>query len=265
MELGYRGSSVVVTGGAANIGSAIVLAFAREGALITIVDLDEVQARNVSEQAHTLGAQDVLVIKADVTDFASVKVAVDATQSRFGKIDVFVNNAGWDKISFFTDTQPEIWERIVGINYLGVVNSTAAVLPGMISRNRGAIISISSDASRQGEAREAVYAGAKAGVNAFMKSIARENGRFGIRCNVVCPGLTVPGKDDAIGSNSMWASDTPMFTEQQLEKAAASMPLRKVGRPRDIANAVLFLASDEVAGHITGQVLSVSGGYSMVG
>ena len=265
MDLGHKGSSVVVTGGAANIGSAIVFAFAREGARITIMDLDEEQARKVAKQARELGAEDVSVTKADVTDFASVKAAIEAAESRFGQIDVFVNNAGWDKISLFTETQPDLWAKIVAINYLGVVNCTAAVLPKMISRKCGAILSISSDASRQGEAREAVYSGAKAGVNAFMKSIARENGQYGIRCNVVCPGLTVPGEEDTFGSNSMWAGDVPMFTSKQLEKVAASLPLRKVAKPNDIANAVLFLASDAIAGHITGQVLSVSGGYSMIG
>jgi len=265
VELGYKGHSVVVTGGAANIGGAIVFAFAREGAKITIVDLDQEQAGKVAERARELGAQEVSVQRADVTDFASLQAVVDETESLFGRIDVLVNNAGWDKISLFADTQPDVWERILRINYLGVVNCTAAVLPGMIRRNRGAILSVSSDASRQGEAREAVYAGAKAGVNAFMKSIARENGQYGIRCNVVCPGLTVPGEEDTYGSKSMWASEVPMFTSQQLGKIAAALPLRKLGRPSDIANAVLFLASDSVAGHITGQVLSVSGGYSMIG
>ena len=126
-------------------------------------------------------------------------------------------------------------------------------------------MSISSDASRQGEQREAVYGGVKAAINSFMKSIAKENGRAGIRCNVVCPGVTIPEDHDEVGETSMWHDQDSMFTDEQLEKVARSLPLRKIGRPRDVANAVVFLASDAAAGHITGQVLSVSGGYSMIG
>ena len=134
----------------------------------------------------------------------------------------------------------------------------------MASQNHGSIVSISSDASRQGEPKEAVYGGMKAGVNSFMKTIAKENGRHGIRCNVVCPGVTIPAESHAVGGNSMWSDMDSMFTVEQLEKIANSLPLKKIGRPKDVANAVLFLAS-EAAGHVTGQVLSVSGGYSMIG
>jgi NAD(P)-dependent dehydrogenase (short-subunit alcohol dehydrogenase family) len=97
-----------------------------------------------------------------------------------------------------------------------------------------------------------------------MKTIAKENGRYGIRCNVVCPGVTIPETTDEVGGNSMWTNAGAMFTPEQMEKVTKSLPLRKVGRPQDIANAVAFLASSK-AGHVTGQVLSVSGGYSMIG
>tara|TARA_Y100000294_G_scaffold65759_1_gene62239 strand:- start:112 stop:615 length:504 start_codon:yes stop_codon:yes gene_type:complete len=162
--------------------------------------------------------------------------------------------------------QGAIWGMsVISINYMGVLNCTRAALEPMIKQGHGAIVSISSDASRQGEPREAVYGGMKAAVNSFMKTIAKENGRYGIRCNVVCPGVTVPEQDHEVGESSMWANKDAMFTPEQFEKIAASLPLKKVGRPGDIANAVTFLVSDAVAGHITGQVLSVSGGYSMVG
>ena len=104
----------------------------------------------------------------------------------------------------------------------------------------------------------------KAGVNSFMKTIAKENGRYGVRCNTVCPGVTIPEDDTEVGHNSMWKNIDSMFTQEQLAKIAKTLPLKKIGRPQDVANAVLFLASNKVAGHITGQVLSVSGGYSMV-
>lgn len=112
---------------------------------------------------------------------------------------------------------------------------------------------------------KAVYGGVKAAINSFMKTIAKENGRSGIRCNVVCPGVTIPEQDDEVGETSMWRDKDSMFTPEQLEKVARALPLRKVGRPQDIANAVAFLSSDLVAGHVTGQVLSVSGGYTMIG
>jgi len=168
-------------------------------------------------------------------------------------------------LMFFTQTTPDLWQKIININYLGVLNCTKTALEVMVPRNAGSIVSISSDASRQGEPREAVYGGVKAAINSFMKTIAKENGRYGIRCNVVCPGVTIPSTTDEVGGSSMWIDADSMFTPEQLEKVAKALPLRKVGRPRDIANAVVFLSSAKAAGHVTGQVLSVSGGYSMIG
>jgi 2-hydroxycyclohexanecarboxyl-CoA dehydrogenase len=261
LELGNK--SVVVTGGGSNIGRAIVLAFAQEGANITIGDIDEGQASKVAELARARGAGGVQVVRTDTTHLDQVKALMDQAGSRYGGVDVLVNNVGWDQLMFFTQTTPEFWDKIIRINYLSVINCTSAALEKMIPAKGGSIVSISSDASRQGEAREAVYGGTKAAVNSFMKTIAKENGRYGIRCNCVCPGVTIPETEDEVGSASMWTK--PLFTPEQLEKVAASLPLKKVGRPRDIANAVLFLSSSAVAGHVTGQVLSVSGGYSMIG
>lgn len=264
MDLQLAGKSVVVTGGGSNIGRAIVLGFAREGANITISDLDVEQAERVAQKAKELGAQDAQVVRTDVTDFGQVQAMMQTAADRFGGPDVLVNNVGWDQLMFFMQTTPEFWEKVVRINYFGLLNCTRAALERMIPNNRGAIVAISSDASRQGEPREAVYGGCKAAVNSFMKTIAKENGRYGIRCNVVCPGVTIPEEDEEVGANSMWRNMDSMFTQDQLQKVAAALPLKKVGHPRDIAGAVVFLASG-MAGHITGQVLSVSGGYSMIG
>lgn len=265
MDLELKGKSVVVTGGGSNIGRSIVLAFAKEGANITIGDIDIEQAGKVAEAAKKLGASDCRVIKTDVTDFdqaqALMKGAVDAT----GTVDALVNNVGWDKLMFFTQTTPDLWQKIIQINYVGVLNCTRAALEVMIDRKQGSIISTSSDASRQGEPREAVYGGCKAAVNSFMKTIAKENGRYGVRCNAVCPGVTVPEDDEEVGETSMWADKDSMFSDDQFAMIAKTLPLRKLGRPRDIANSVVFLSSNAVAGHVTGQVLSVSGGYSMIG
>lgn len=264
MDLDLAEKSVVITGGGSNIGRGIVLAFAKEGANITIGDIDAPQAEKVAALALKEGAKSVQVVKTDVTDLAQVQAMFAAATAKHGKVDVLVNNVGWDKLMFFTQTTPDLWEKIIRINYVGMLNCTKTALDLMIPQNSGAIVSISSDASRQGEPREAVYGGVKAGINAFMKTIARENGRYGIRCNVVCPGVTIPEETEEVGSTSMWTDPTGMFTPEQLEKVAKALPLRKVGRPGDIANAVVFFAS-KAAGHVTGQILSVSGGYSMIG
>jgi NAD(P)-dependent dehydrogenase (short-subunit alcohol dehydrogenase family) len=264
MDLELGGKSVVVTGGASNIGKAIVLGFATEGARITIADLDESLAEQVASLAMQRGATDVQVVRTDITDMKQVRSMFDSALQRFDGVDILVNNVGWDKLMFFTQTDPSLWEKIIQVNFVGMLNCTQCALEYMVS-NGGAIVSLSSDASRQGEPREAVYGAMKAGINSFMKTIARENGRFGVRCNVVCPGVTVPAGTESVSAESMWSDREAMFTAEQLEKIAGNLPLKKLGDPNDIANAVMFLASDAAAGYITGQVLSVSGGYSMIG
>jgi NAD(P)-dependent dehydrogenase (short-subunit alcohol dehydrogenase family) len=264
MDLKLAGKSVIVTGGASNIGRAITLGFAREGAKITIAELDAALAEKVADAARKIGAGDVQVVQTDVTDMVQVQAMVTQAVDNFGAVDVLVNNVGWDDLMFFTQTTPEFWEKIIKINFVGMLNCTYTVLEHLV-KTGGAIVSISSDASRQGEPREAVYGGMKAGINSFMKTIAKENGRYGVRCNVVCPGVTVPDENEGVSDASMWSVKDAMFTEDQLIKIAASLPLKKLGRPDDLANAVLFMSSNAVAGHVTGQVLSVSGGYSMIG
>ena len=265
MDLGLKDKSVLVTGGGSNIGKAIVLAFAVEGAHITIADLDVPQAQKTAETARRDGAASVQVVPTDVTQLDQVQAAFRSAVDRHGGVDVLINNVGWDQLRLFTQTTPELWRRIIDINYIGLLNCAKTALDLMIERGGGAIVAVSSDASRQGEPREAVYAGVKAAVNAFMKTIAKENGRHGIRCNVVCPGVTVPNSADDIGPGSVWADSANTFTPEQIEKIAKSLPMRKVGRGSDIAQAVVFLSSERAAGHVTGQVLSVSGGYSMIG
>jgi NAD(P)-dependent dehydrogenase (short-subunit alcohol dehydrogenase family) len=265
MDLELRNKSVIVTGGGSNIGRAIVLGFAREGANIILGEIDTAQGEAVAVEARAAGAAAIQVVKCDVTQLDQVQAMFQQAISAYGTVDVLVNNVGWDELKFFTQTTPELWAKIIQINFVGNLNCTHTALSIMAPKNTGAIVSISSDASRQGEPREAVYGGMKAGINSFMKTIAKENGRNGIRCNVVCPGVTIPEDDEKVSANSMWVNKDSMFTPEQLAQIAKSLPLKKVGRPRDVANAVLFLSSNAVAGHVTGQVLSVSGGYSMVG
>jgi len=265
MDLGLKDKAVIVTGAASNIGRAITLGFAREGANLTLADIDEGQAATVAALAREAGAAAAEVLRCDVTKLDEVQAMFARTVERCGAVDVLVNNVGWDKLMFFTQTTPDFWQQIIQVNFVGVLNCTYTALGLMAPRQQGAIVSISSDASRQGEPREAVYGAMKAGINSFMKTIAKENGRYGIRCNVVCPGVTIPEQTDEVGAHSMWTKKGAMFTDEQLAQIAKALPLKKVGRPEDIAGAVLFLASSKVAGHVTGQVLSVSGGYSMIG
>ena len=263
MDLNLTGKTVIVTGGGSNIGRAIVLAFAKENANVVIADIDQVQGKKVAREAASLGGKAV-VVKTDVTDYDSVVVMVKRTMDEFGRLDVLVNNVGWTLDRLFIEKPREEWEREVNINFWGVLNCTRAVLDHMIERKYGKIISIGSDAGRMGEYREAVYAACKGGIIAMSKSLARELGRYGINVNVVCPGVTVPQSPEFAGEMSMWKGPmAQVFTPEAQEKAAKAYPLRRLGKPEDVAGAVVFLASD-AASFITGQTISVSGGYTMM-
>ncbi len=263
MELGIKGKSVIITGGGSNIGRAIVLGFAREGAKITIADIDEKQAQKVASEAKKAGAADAVVVKTDVTDLAAVEAMVAKVKDNNGSVDILVNNVGWDIQQLFTDTGPDFWDKVININYRTVLNCTKAVLPTMMEQGKGVIVNIGSDAGRIGEFKEAVYGGTKGAVIAFTKAVAREVGKFNIRLNVVCPGLTLPASEEEYGEGSPWKMTAAFFTDDLKEKIKKNYPLRRLGTSSDIANAVLFMASD-AAGFITGQTLSVSGGYSMM-
>ncbi len=263
MDLGLKGKSVIITGGGSNIGRAIVLAFAREGAKITIADIDEKQAQKVADQAKKTGAGDAIVVKTDVTDLAAVEAMVKQAKDKYGSVDVLVNNVGWDIQQLFVDTGPDFWDKVIAINYRTVLNCTKAALAPMMEQGHGAIVNIGSDAGRIGEFKEAVYGGTKGAVISFTKAVAREVGKFNIRLNVVCPGLTLPGSEEEYGDGSPWKMTAAFFTDELKEKIKKNYPLRRLGTSADIANAVLFMASD-AAGFITGQTISVSGGYSMM-
>lgn len=264
MDLNLAGKSVIVTGGGSNIGRAIALAFAREGANLTLAEIDEAQGRKVAAEAEALGAK-ALVVRTDVTRWSEVQAMVRAVEEHFGRVDVLVNNVGWVRDALFMEKPREEWEREIQVNLWSMINCTRAVLDGMVARKSGAIVSLGSDAGRIGEFREGVYGACKAGVIALSKSIAREVGKYGIRLNVVCPGMTMPEADEDVGALSMWRAqeNRAWMTPEMRARIAKAYPLRRVARPEDVAGAVLFLASDQ-ASFITGQTLSVSGGYTMI-
>jgi len=263
MDLNLAGKVLIVTGGGSNIGRGIVLAFARERSNVVIADIDETQGQKVAKEANALGGKTV-AIKTDVTNVDSVAAMVKKTLEEFGQIDILVNNVGWGLDRLFVEKPRTEWEKEVNINFWGVINCTRAVLDHMIERKYGKVISIGSDAGRMGEYREAVYAGCKGGVIALSKALARELGRHGINVNVICPGATVPENPEDTGELSMWKGQMgQVFTPEVQEKAAKTYPLRRLGKPQDIANVAVFLASD-AASFITGQTISVSGGYTMM-
>jgi len=265
MDLNLKGKSVIVTGGGSNIGRAISLAFAREGAHVTIAEIDAGQGEKTAAEARKAGAASAMVSPTDVTKWDSVLATVRDVEGRTGCVDVLVNNVGWTLDRLFVEKERAEWEKEVQLNLWGMINCTRAVLDGMIARKGGAIVSMGSDAGRMGEFREAVYGACKAGVIALTKSLAREVGRHGIRLNVVCPGMTMPSSEDEFGDLSMWAAEVNRAwgAPEMQARIAKAYPLRRIGKPEDVTGAVLFLASD-AAGFITGQTLSVSGGYTMM-
>jgi 2-hydroxycyclohexanecarboxyl-CoA dehydrogenase len=192
------------------------------------------------------------VVPLDVTSEPAARAAVEGALEAFGRIDVLVNNAGWDKVGPFVDSDPADWDRIIQINLYGVLNTSKAVLPVMAEQGSGSVVNLASDAGRVGSSGEAVYSAAKGGVIAFTKATAREMARSQVNVNCACPGPTDTALFASVGG------DNPKLREA-LTKA---IPLRRLGQPADLANAVAFLASDEAA-FITGQTVSVSGGLTM--
>jgi len=265
MELNLKGKSVVVTGGGSNRGRAITLAFAREGAHVTIAEIDAAQGEKAAGEARKSGATSAVVVPTDVTKWDSVQAMVREVEGRTGRVDVLVNNVGWTLDRLFMEKERAEWEKEVQLNLWGMINCTRAVLDGMVARKTGAIVSMGSDAGRMGEFREGVYGACKAGIIALTKSVAREVGRHGVRLNVVCPGMTMPASEEEFGGLSMWAAEVNRAwgTPEMQARIAKAYPLRRIGKPEDVAGAVVFLASD-AASFITGQTLSVSGGYTMM-
>ncbi|HEX4564659.1 MAG TPA: SDR family NAD(P)-dependent oxidoreductase [Solirubrobacteraceae bacterium] len=244
----------LVTGGAGGIGRAIVTTLHARGLLVAVADLDEGAAERFASELREAG-QAALAVAMDVTDSAGVRTAVSAVGEQLGAVDVLINNAGWDELHPFVETDEDFWRRVVDVNYLGALRVTHAVLPGMIDQGFGRIVSISSDAARVGSSLESVYAGAKAALIGFTKSLAREVARSGVTANVVCPGPTqTPMLAGIIERDERGA--------RIIDAMTGAVPMRRLGAPEDIAAAVAYFVSDDAA-YVTGQTLSVSGGLTM--
>jgi 2-hydroxycyclohexanecarboxyl-CoA dehydrogenase len=243
--------TALITGGASGIGAATCRRLAAEGARVAVTDLNLDGARAVADEISG-GAYEL-----DVRSVESIGAALTAAESELGPVDVLVNNAGFDEWGWFTDTDPELWDRVLAVNLRGVIAVTHAVLPGMQERRRGRIVSTASEAGRVGSSGSAVYSAAKAGVIGFTKAIAIENGRYGITANAVAPGpIDTPllmAAPEALGD----------LGKRLVETMIRSTNLRRLGQPDEVAAAIAFLASDD-ASYVTGQALGVSGGLARI-
>lgn len=243
--------TAMVTGAARGVGAEIARDFAELGYRVALIDLDEKGVKAAAAELRAAGAQAVGAA-ADVSDLVSFEQAYETVVAEVGPVDVLVNNAGWSPTKLFVETSDAESHKVIGVNYVGVLNGCRLVVDHMIQSGFGRIISIASDAARVGTAKEAVYAGAKAAVIGFSKSLTAEVARHGVTVNVVSPGST----------------DTPllrgMLNDEQIAKRLRANPSGRLGAPADISAAVAFFASD-AAGYITGQIISVNGGATRVG
>ena len=250
--LGLDNKLAIVTGGASGIGRAIVMRLASAGASVFSGDVNEKGNMETVDLATDLTGE-VKAAHLDIGDLNSIenfrRTVFQYWKKDQKKVDIVVNAAGWDKIQPFLDSTPEFTDKVLNTNLKGPINVVRTFLPSMIEANEGKIINISSDAGRVGSMGETIYSGAKGGIIAFTKSLARETARNRINVNCVCPGPT----------------NTPLLAAQpegMQEKLTRAIPFRRIAEPEEIADAVLFFASN-MSKYITGQVLSVSGGLTM--
>ncbi len=239
----------LVTGGAGGIGAAICQALAESGHRVGVADVAVDAAQQLAAGIGGLGVQ------LDVTDPHSVEACLATVTRDLGPVDILVSCAGWDELHPFSETDEAFMRKVLEINLSGPMRVTRAVLGSMAEQGWGRLINIASDAGRVGSSHEAVYSGAKGGLIAFTKTIAREVARHGVTANCICPGPTeTPLLETSLGSGD--------HSKEIIAAMSRTIPMRRLGRPEDIAPAVAFLTSDG-AGYITGQTLSVSGGLTM--
>jgi len=241
----------IVTGGATGIGQQTALRLAREGAKVVIADINIDGANKVAEVIKALG-QEVIALKVDITSLDEANQMAKATLDKFGQIDILGNIAGGaipGKIGPFSQSVKEVWDRIIGLNLYGTFTCTRAVINHMIERRSGKIVNIASVAGIVGQANTADYAAAKGGIIAFTKSLAKEVAQYGINVNCVSPAFT--GTERVLS-----------MPEEFLQKQIKMIHLGRYGKPEEIANVIVFLASDE-AGFVTGANYVVDGGITL--
>lgn len=243
------GKTALVTGAASGIGLATAARLAEAGCRVILTDINAAAGDKAAAALRATGAA-ASFMTMNVMELAAAQAVAEQVRAESGRLDVLVNAAGWDIIEPFMDNTPDYWAKVVGLNLMGPIQVTRAMLALLIESGNGAIVNVGSDAGRVGSFGETVYAGAKGGVIAFTKSLAREMARKQVRVNCVCPGPT----------------DTPLFathSEKMRQALIGAIPMKRLGKPSEVADAVLFFASDR-SSFVTGQVLSVSGGLTMV-
>ncbi|MDB5578971.1 MAG: 2-hydroxycyclohexanecarboxyl-CoA dehydrogenase [Bradyrhizobium sp.] len=254
--LGLQGRVAFVTGAAGGIGRAICERFLEEGIDVAAADIDEAALNNMVTELGGNAAKLVPIVL-DITNFEAAEAAVKRVIDEFGRIDILVNNAGWDVAKPFVETSADFWDKVISINLRGPLNLHRAVLPYMIEAGGGRVINVASDAGRVGSSGESVYSACKGGLISFTKSVARECASKNIRLNAVCPGPTdTPLLRSFVGEGE--------YGQKLYEKLKRSIPLKRLGQPKDLPGIIAFLSSDD-ADFITGQVISVSGGLTMHG
>lgn len=245
---GLQNKVVVITGAGRGMGASIAERLAAEGARVAVTDVDEKSALATAEALEGAAG-----FRLDITNAAEVDARIPEIAAALGPIDALVNNAGWDRLAPFLETDEDLWDRVIDINLRGPIRMTKAVLPQMVERQSGRIVNISSDAGRVGSTGEAVYSACKAGIIGFGKTIAREMARHNITVNAICPGPTAtPLLESMVGEGN----------DKLIDSLKRGIPMRRLGEPEDIAGVVAFIVSEE-ASFITGQTLSVSGGLTM--
>ncbi|MDQ3936106.1 MAG: SDR family oxidoreductase [Actinomycetota bacterium] len=245
-----EGRIALVTGGASGIGAATCRRLAAEGARVAVTDLNLEGARGIAEEVSGQPYE------LNVADYESVRAAVAAVESDLGPVDVLVNNAGYDEFGFFVNTDEAMWSRVIGVNLIGVIACTHAVLPGMQERQGGRIVNVASEAGRVGSPGSSVYSGAKGGVIGFTKAIAAEAARYKVTCNAVAPG---PIETPLL----MAARTLGDLGERLINGMVSKTVLGRLGQPEEVAATIAFLASDD-ASYVTGETLGVSGGMGRI-
>lgn len=242
------GKVAMVTGGAQGIGKAVALLLARNGADIIAADINLEKAEETVREIQLLGRK-ALAVKVDVGSFDDVIRVVQTVLEKFSQIDILVNNAGINRDKLILRMTEEDWDAVLTINLKGTFNCTKAVVRHMSKQRSGKIVNIASVVGEMGNAGQANYAASKAGVIGFTKTVAREFAQRGINVNAIAPGYI----------------ETPMtdvLAEKVKEELRRMIPMERLGKPEDVAEAVLFLVS-EASSYITGQVLNVNGGIYM--
>jgi 2-hydroxycyclohexanecarboxyl-CoA dehydrogenase len=246
----FENKVALVTGGASGIGMATVQSFAELGADVLLADINVPRGEEVAGAIRARGGK-AQFVKLDVTDAGSIKACRELVLGTRGRLDILANVAGWGHIQPFVENDDAFIDKVISLNLRGPIELTRAFFPSMIERKAGRIVNVASDAGRVGSLGETVYSAAKAGVIGFTKALAREGARHGVLVNCVCPGPT----------------DTPLLKsepEKFLEAFLKAIPLRRFGKPSEVADAILFMASSR-ADYVTGQVLSVNGGLVIPG